>query len=167
MEPAFSFLEYLWGRHKACGRRSMKHFVFIVLLTVAIAAIPARSQTAPPPAHDHTQSQTHYEVHPSACQQMMEEHVAEVKATSQTLAANLGQMKAMLPLINNLNERDRWQANIAMWQAMADHFSHMAQHAEHMQKMGMSCSMMMGHGMMMGHDTEDGHDNSAPPAKPE
>jgi len=87
---------------------------------------------------------------------MMEEHVAEMKAISQTLATNLAQLKAALPLINDLNERSRWQSNIAMWQALADHFQHMAQHAEHMQKMGMG-------GMMMKHDHEmDGHDKAKP-----
>lgn len=104
---------------------------------------------------------------PSRCKQMMEEHVAEMKATSQTLATNLAQLKATLPLINDVNERSRWQSNIAMWQAVADHFSHMVQHAEHMQAMGMGCGMMRGHGMMMGHGTDDGHDKPTPPAKPQ
>ncbi|HYB76804.1 MAG TPA: hypothetical protein VEE85_01265, partial [Candidatus Bathyarchaeia archaeon] len=95
------------------------------------------------------------------------EHVAEIKATSQALATNLAQLKSMLPLISNLNERDRWQANIAMWQAMADHFNHMVQQAERMRPMGTSCGMM-GHGMTtMEHSAEEGHDHSAPPAKPE
>jgi hypothetical protein len=146
----------------------MKYLALIVLLTAAVAATPARCQTATSPAHDHSQSQAHHEEPaPSVCEKMMEEHVAEIKATSETLAANLAQLKSMLPLITNLNERDRWQANIAMWQALADHFNHMAQHAEHMQSMGMNCGTMMGHGMMMGHGTEDGHDHSAPPAKPQ
>lgn len=145
----------------------MKHLVLIVLLTVSIAAIPAGSQTATPPAPDHAPGQAHYEVYPSPCQQMMEEHVAEIKATSQTLATNLAQLKAMLPLLSNVNERARWQAEIAMWQAMAEHFNHMAQHAERMRPMGMSCGMM-GHGMTtMERGAEDGHDHSAPPAKPQ
>ena len=75
------------------------------------------------------------------CRQMMTEHAQEMKATAQTLAANLAQMKSTLPLINNLNERSRWESNIAMWQAVADHFNHMAEHAEHMQAMGMGCGM--------------------------
>lgn len=145
----------------------MKHLVLMVLFTVSMAAVRAHSQTAMP-AHDHTQSQTHHEEPvPSMCQKMMEEHVAEIKATSQTLATNLAQLKAMLPLLSNVNERARWQAEIAMWQAMADHFNHMAQHAERMQPMGMNCGMM-GHGMTtMEHGAEDGHDHSAPPAKPQ
>ena len=145
----------------------MKHLVLIGLLTMTFAALPTAAQTAPPPAHDHAQSGTHYEVHPSPCQQLMQEHVAEIKATSQILVTNLAQLKSMLPLIATLNERDRWQANIAMWQALADHFSHMAEHAEHMQSMGMSCGTM-GHGMTtMEHGAEDGHEHSAPPAKPQ
>jgi len=81
------------------------------------------------------------------CSQMMAGQMAEMKATSQALATNLAQMKATLPLINNVNERSRWQSNIAMWQAMADHFRHMAEHAEHMQATGMACGTMMGHSM--------------------
>jgi hypothetical protein len=129
----------------------MKRLV-LVLAWLAIAALPAWPQTAtqPPaqPGHDHAQSQAHHEEPmPSLCKQMMEEHVAEMKATSQTLATNLAQLKATLPLINDVNERSRWQSNIAMWQALADHIHHMAQHAEHMQATGKGCGIMMGHGL--------------------
>lgn len=121
----------------------------VLLLTVlAVSVLPARSQNSDMPAahsgHDHTQM--HAEPSRMMCKQMMADHVAEMKATSQTLATNLAQMKATLPLINDVNERSRWQSNIAMWQAVADHFSHMAEHAAHMQAMGMGCGMMMGHG---------------------
>ncbi|HXP47838.1 MAG TPA: hypothetical protein VN810_11220 [Terriglobales bacterium] len=149
----------------------MKRLV-LVLAWLAIAALSAWPQTStqPPaqPGHDHAQSHAYLdESMPSSCKQMMEQHVAEMKATSQTLATNLAQLKATLPLINNVNERSRWQSNIAMWQALADHFSHMAQHAEHMQAMGMGCGMMMGHRMMMEHGTNDAHDKPTPPAKPQ
>jgi len=144
----------------------MKHLVVIVLLVVAMAAVPAVAQTAMPPAHDHAQGGAHNEVY-APCQQMMDEHMAEIKATSQALATNLAQLKSMLPLISSLNERDRWQANIAMWQAMADHFNHMVQQAERMRPMGMNCGMI-GHGMTtMEHGAEDSHDHSVPPAKPQ
>jgi hypothetical protein len=121
----------------------------VLLLTVlAVSVLPTRSQNSDPPAahsgHDHTQM--HAEPSQMMCKQMMADHVAEMKATSQTLATNLAQMKATLPLINDVNERSRWQSNIAMWQAVADHFSHLAEHAAHMQAMGMGCGMMMGHG---------------------
>ena len=147
----------------------MKRLFFLVAL-LAVFALPACSQTSSQspaqPGHDHAQSQAHHEESmPSHCKQMMEEHVAEMKTTSQTLATNLAQMKATLPLINDVNERSRWQSNIAMWQALADHFSHMAQHAEHMHAMGMGCGTMMGRGMMMGHGTDDGHDKPTTPAK--
>jgi len=82
-----------------------------------------------------------------------------MKATTEALASNLAQMKATLPLISDINERSRWQSNIAMWQAVADHFKHMAEHAEHMEKMGMGC------GMMMGQSTGD--KPAAPSAKPQ
>jgi hypothetical protein len=77
---------------------------------------------------------------------MMEEHAAEMKATSQTLATNLAQMKATLPLINDINERSRWQSNIAMWQAVADHFSRLAQYAERTRTTGMGYGMTTGEG---------------------
>jgi len=124
----------------------MKRLFF--LLALLAVALPSSSQTPAPPGHDHPQNQAHHEEPiPPPCKQMMEEHVAEMKATSQALATNLAQLKATLPLINNVNERSRWQSNIAMWQALADHFSHMARHAEHMQATGMDCGMMMGHGL--------------------
>ena len=132
----------------------------LVLALLTIAALPAGSQSST--QHDHAQSQAHHEEPmPSLCQRMMADHAAEMKATAQTLATNLAQLKATLPLINDLNERSRWQSNIAMWQALAEHFSHMAQHAEHMQAKGMGCGMTMGHGM------DSGHDKPAPPAKPQ
>jgi hypothetical protein len=125
--------------------------------------LPTRSQTSNPPAahsgHDHAQMQAGHSEHTQMmCKQMMADHVAEMKATSQTLATNLAQMQATLPLINDLNERSRWQSNIAMWQAVADHFSHMAEHAAHMQGMGMGCGMMMGH-------SPNSEDKPAAPAK--
>ena len=122
--------------------------LFFLLALLAVFALPACPQTAAQPGHDHAQSQAHHEEPmPSLCKQMMEEHVAEIKATSQTLATNLAQLKATLPLINDVNERSRWQSNIAMWQVLADHIHHMAQHAEHMHAAGMGCGMMMGHGL--------------------
>jgi len=133
--------------------------LFFLLALLAVFALPAwpQASTQPraQPGHDHAQSQAHHEERPmpSPCKQMMEQHVAEMKATSQTLATNLAQLKATLPLISDINERSRWQSNIAMWQALADHVNHMAQHAEHMQAMGMGCGMMMSHG------TDDSHDN--------
>lgn len=118
----------------------MKRLVLPIAL-LALSVLPTRSQTPETHAgHEHTQTQS------ENCNQMMADHAAEIRATSQTLATNLAQMKAMLPLINDLNERNRWQANIAMWQAMADHFSHMAEHAAHTEATGMGCGMMMGHG---------------------
>lgn len=114
----------------------MKRLVFLIAL-LAVSVLSTRSQT--PDAHagqDHTRTQS------ENCNQMMADHAAEIRATSQTLATNLAQMKAMLPLINDLNERNRWQANIAMWQAVADHFSRMAEHTAHLQAMEMGCAMM-------------------------
>jgi hypothetical protein len=128
----------------------MKRLV-LLLGFLAIAALLTWSQTSTQPAahsgHDHAQMHAQHMEHMQAmCKQMMAEHVAEMKATSQTLATNLAQLKATLPLINDLNERSRWQSNITMWQAVADHFGHLAQHAERMQGMGMGCGLMTGEG---------------------
>ena len=118
----------------------MKGPLFLLAL-LAVLALPAWSQTATePPAHaghDHAQMHAQHMEHLQAmCKQMLAEHVAEMKATAQALATNLAQMKATLPLINDINERSRWQSNIAMWQAVADHFNHTAQYVEHLQRMG-------------------------------
>lgn len=135
----------------------MKRSLVVTICWLVLASF-GRSQTSTPPAQsDHALMHGQHTEHTQPmCKQMMADHVAEMKATSQSLATNLAQMKSTLPLISDLNERSRWQSNIAMWQALADHFSHMAQHAEHMQAMGMGCGMMMGHGM---------EDKPAPPAK--
>ena len=143
----------------------IRHSVLLLALLAALV-LPIRSQNSEAPAahsgHDHSQTQPEHSEHTQMmCKHMMADDAAEMKATSQTLATNLAQMKAMLPLINDLNERSRWQSNIAMWQALADHFSHMAEHAEHMHTMGMGCGMMMGHGM------GNMHAEPTSPAKPQ
>ena len=145
----------------------MKRFV-VLLAFLAVPALLACPQAEPPAQSGHDHSQMH--VQPadrtqSMCQRMMGEQATEVKATAKALATNLAQMKATLPLISDINERSRWQSNIAMWQAVADHFNHMAEHAEHMQKMGTGCGMMMGHGTgdHAGHE----HTEPTPPAKPQ
>ncbi len=140
----------------------MKRSLVIIILLLA-PAISGRSQTSTAPAPTgHAQMHAQHQQHTEAmCKQMMEEHVAEMKATSQTLATNLAQLKSTLPMISDINERSRWQANIAMWQALADHFNHMARHAEHMQAMGMGCGMPMGEGR------GDVQAKPATPAKPQ
>jgi len=100
----------------------------------------------------------------SMCKEMMQRHLDELKSMGQALNSNLAQMKSTLPMISDLNERNRWQANIAMWQAVADHFQGMAGHMEHMQSMGMGCGMM---GAGMGHHGEHkgGPPSTPPPAE--
>ena len=141
----------------------MKRSLVIVILLLA-PAISGRSQTSTPsPPAGHAQMHAQHQEHREAmCRQMMEGHLADLKATSQTLATNLAQLKATLPMISDINERSRWQSNIAMWQALADHFNYMAGHAENMQATGMGC------GVMMGHDMGDhaAHERSTPPTPP-
>jgi len=140
----------------------MKRSLVIVILLLA-PAISGRSQTSTPsPPAGHAQMHAQHQEHREAmCRQMMEGHLADLKATSQTLATNLAQLKATLPMISDINERSRWQSNIAMWQALADHFSQMLQHAEHMQALGMGCGMMGSEGR------GEAQAKPATPAKPQ
>ena len=140
----------------------MRLIVFAAILMVALTVL-GRPQSSVP--SDHSQMHAQHGEQQMICKQMMAEHVADLKATSQALATNLAQLKATLPLINDLNERSRWQANIAMWQALADHFSHMLQHAEHMQKMEMGCGTMTDYGA--GEHKNHEHTQPATPAKPQ
>lgn len=144
----------------------MKRSAFVTILFLFAASL-AHSQTSAPPAPpDDSRMHAQHREHPdNMCKQMMAEHVAAMKNTSQTLASNLAQMKSTLPMIKDLNERSRWQSNIAMWQALADHFDQMAKHAQHMQEMGMGCGMMMGRGT--GEHKDHEHPQPATPAKPQ
>ena len=139
--------------------------VLLVFLATSAMLVLAQTQAEPAaqPGHDHSRAQP-AERTQNMCQRMMGEHAAELQAASKTLATNLAQMKATLPLISDINERSRWQSNIAMWQVVADDFSRMAEHAAHMQKMGMGCGMMAGHGA----DDHAGHEHTpATPARPQ
>jgi len=148
----------------------MKRRGLLPLAFLAASAIPVWPQTkaGPPPqsTRDHSQMHAqHVAQMQAACKQMMEEHAAEMKATSKALATNLAQMKATLPLVSDINERSRWQSNIAMWQALADHFNHVAEHAEHMQATGVGCGTSIGHGV--GGDKDREPTLPATPAKPQ
>jgi hypothetical protein len=140
----------------------MRLIILAASLLVALA-VPARSQNSTP--SDRPQTHTQHDERQMICKQMMAEHAADIQAISQALTTNLAQMKSTLAMINDINERSRWQANIAMWQAVADHFNHMAKHAEHMQAMGMGCGMMSGQGM--GEHRDHQHAQPATPANPQ
>ena len=135
----------------------------LVCICFAFASL-GWTQTATPSDHAqmHAQHQEHTE---TMCKQMMAEHVADIKTTSQALATNLAQLKATLPLINDINERSRWQSNIAMWQALSDHFDRMAKHPEHMEEMGRGCGMMPNHAK--GERKNHEHSQPATPVKPQ
>ena len=140
----------------------MRLIILAASLLVALA-VPARSQNSTP--SDRPQMHAQHDEQQMICKQMMAEHVADIKATSQALATNLAQMKSTLPMINDINERSRWQSNIAMWQALADQFNHMLQHAEHMQEMGVGCGVSTGGGV--GEHSKHEHTQPATPAKPQ
>ena len=118
----------------------MKHTMLVAAILAALA-IPVRSQTPTPSERSQGRAQ-HGEHTGTACKDMMKEHAAEMRAMVRALTSNLAQLKSTLPLINDLNERSRWQSNVVMWQALADYLDQMAQRAEHLQ--AMSCGTMMG-----------------------
>ena len=140
----------------------MRRLVFAAALMVVLAVL-MWPQSSTPSGHPQVHAQP--DEQQMICKQMMAEHVADIKATSQALATNLAQMKSTLPMINDINERSRWQSNIAMWQALADHFNHMLQHAEHMQEMGVGCGVSTGGGV--GEHSKHEHTQPATPAKPQ
>lgn len=136
---------------------------FLVIFSLLLLVACGQGQTGNPAADHSPMHPQHQEHTKSMCSQMMGEHASEMMKISQTLNSNLAQMKSTLPLITDMNERSRWQSNIAMWQALADHFNEMAKHAEHMQSMGMGCGMMRETGEHTGHE----HGHSSTPAKPQ
>ncbi len=139
----------------------MRRLVFAAALMVVLAVLVWPQSSTP---SGHPQMHARDGEQQMICTQMMAEHAADIKATSQALATNLAQMKSTLSMINDINERSRWQANIAMWQALADHFNHMLQHAEHRQT-GMGCGMTTGGGV--GEHSKHEHTPPATPAKPQ
>ena len=139
----------------------MQRLFFVLALASAPLAWP-QSAAAPGAHSEHDLSAPNQHAHhkQSVCEQMMAGHASEMTTISQTLNSNLAQMKSTLPLINDMNERSRWQSNIAMWQALADHFNQRAKHAEDVQSMGMACGTN-GEGEHSEHD----HVHSSTPAK--
>ena len=94
----------------------MKHTMLVAAILAALA-IPVRSQTPTPSERSQGRAQ-HGEHTGTACKDMMKEHAAEMRAMVRALTSNLAQLKSTLPLINDLNERSRWQSNVVMWQAL-------------------------------------------------
>ena len=140
-----------------------------LLIVLALASAPlawpqSATPSAAPPEHDHTAPNQHTDHKQPMCEQMMGGDASEMMTISQTLNSNLAQMKSMLPLINDMNERSRWQSNIGMWEAFVDYFQQMAKHAEHMQSIGMACGMK---GEDKGEHSGHEHVHSSTPAKPQ
>jgi len=79
--------------------------VFVALLASAVAFAQNASSPAPP---------TH------------EEHMDAMRADIQKLNLSLNSIRASIPRINNLDERNRWEQTIEMWQVLINHMQQMA-----------------------------------------
>ena len=110
--------------------------------------------------------------HHEQMQAMCKEHMDAMKTEVQKMHSNLDQMKANVAKISNADEKARWQANVDMWQIVADHHDQMLKHMEDAQAKGMGCGMMMGDmggGMMHHHGVGpmDTPPHGPPPTKPQ
>ena len=141
----------------------------VIVAFLLLISIFAAAQTSTQPSSQGAQPSGRAQMHMehqqrmAGCQQMMQQHMAEMRTTSQALNSNLAQMKSTLPMISDVNERSRWQSNIAMWQAVVDHFNHMADHMQHMQAMGLGCGPLRGYHTMPG--MGDGEPKPVSPSK--
>ena len=111
--------------------------------------------------------------HHEQMQAMCKEHMDAMKAETQKLHSSLEQMKGNVAKISNTDEKARWQANVEMWQIVADHHEQMLKHMEDAQARGMGCGMMMGDmdlgpGMMHHHGMAPtgGPPSGPPPTNP-
>ena len=79
--------------------------LFAVLCATAFAQNPPSS--APPSNEQH------------------QEHMDAMRADIQKLNASLNSIRASIPRINDLDERNRWQQTIDMWQVLINHMQQM------------------------------------------
>ena len=73
---------------------------------------------------------THDEPHQQHMQEM-QQHMQAMRADIQKLTMSLNSIRASLPRINNLDERNRWEQTIEMWQVLINHMQQMAGAHEH------------------------------------
>ena len=90
----------------------MKIAAFVMAISVTLLA----SAQNPPPTHD--QHQQHME--------QMQQHMEAMRADIQKLNMSLNSIRASLPRINDLDERNRWEQTIEMWQVLINHMQQMA-----------------------------------------
>jgi len=86
---------------------------------------------------------------------MSKEHLEAMKSEVQKMHSAFDRMKSNVAAIANADEKERWQANLDMWEIVVQHHDQMLKHMEDAQASGMGCGMMMGDmgmgGGMMGH----------------
>ncbi|MBV9087200.1 MAG: hypothetical protein JOY79_06940 [Acidobacteriaceae bacterium] len=86
--------------------------LFALLCATAFAQNPPSSA---PPSHE--QHQEHMDA--------MQQHIDAMRADIQKLNASLNSIRASIPRINDLDERNRWQQTIDMWQVLINHMQQM------------------------------------------
>ena len=135
---------------------------------------PSETQPGSAPAPEHGAQTGQRAQHREQMQAMCKEHMDAMKTEVQKMHSNLDQMKANVAKISNADEKARWQANVDMWQIVADHHDQMLKHMEDAQANGMGCGMMMGDmgmggGMMRHHGIGPmgAPPNGPPPTKPQ
>jgi len=90
----------------------MKIATFVMAISVTVLA----SAQNPPLTHD--QHQEHM--------QGRQQHMQAMRADIQKLNMSLNSIRASLPRINDLDERNRWQQTIDMWQVLINHLQQMS-----------------------------------------
>jgi len=89
----------------------------IVLVSALLVAVVAFAQNpSATPMGDHNQQHM----------QAMHEHTNAMRADIQKLNMSLNSIRASLPRINDLDERNRWQQTIDMWQVLINHLQQMS-----------------------------------------
>ena len=96
----------------------MKIATFVMALSFSNLA-----WTQNPPAAHEEQHQQHME--------HMQQHMQAMSADIQKLTMSLNSIRASLPRINDLDERNRWEKTIEMWQVLINHMQQMAGDHEH------------------------------------
>ena len=86
--------------------------LFLALLSSSLALAQNPPTAVQPSQHDH--------------------HMDAMRADIQKLNMSLNSIRASIPRINNLDERNRWEQTIDMWQVLINHMQQMA--GEHEQE---------------------------------
>ena len=80
--------------------------VAILLTLVAVLTVAAAQKSESPPTH---------------------EHMSAMRGDIQKLNMSLNSIRSSIPRINDLDERNRWQQTIEMWQVVINHMQQMSE----------------------------------------